>query len=185
MGFQFAHRWNGQQIDSRSVAMTNKAQIAVWVKDHGEDSDFIRVRVRGVFPRTGSQQFIDGQRVDDAVARPLVADPTASLIMAVDIARQGEDQSVIRFRRGLDARSIPAVKFRIRSHAGRQRVMEQVARTSPTRCSSITPAGWGVRRLGQLGCAPAASISPAAPTAPTPATPPRATPTSAPRCGAS
>src|SRR4030088_2749317 len=26
------------------------AQIAAWVKDHGEDFDFIRVRVRGVFP---------------------------------------------------------------------------------------------------------------------------------------
>ena len=93
--------------------MTNKVQIAAWVKDHGEDSDFIRVRVRGVFPRTGSLQFIDGQRVDEAVARPLVEDPTAPLIMGVDIARQGADQSVIRFRRGLDARSIPGVKFRI------------------------------------------------------------------------
>jgi hypothetical protein len=61
-GGRFAHRWNGQQIDSRSVAMTNKAQIAAWVKDHGEDSDFICVRVRGVFPRTGERQFIDGQR---------------------------------------------------------------------------------------------------------------------------
>jgi hypothetical protein len=48
--------------------------------------------VRGVFPRTGSLQFIDGQRVDEAVARPLVEDPTAPLIMGVDIARQGADQ---------------------------------------------------------------------------------------------
>jgi hypothetical protein len=75
--------------------------------------DFIRVRVRAVFPRAGSLQFVDGQRVDEAVARPLVEDPTAPLIMGVDIARQGVDQSIIRFRWGLDARSIPAVKFRI------------------------------------------------------------------------
>jgi hypothetical protein len=34
-----------------------------------------------------SLQFIDGQRVDEAVARPLVEDPTAPLIMGVDIAR--------------------------------------------------------------------------------------------------
>ena len=61
--------------------MRNKAQIAAWVKDHGEDSDFVRVRVRGVFPRTGSLQFIDGQRVDQAVARPLTEDPTAALVM--------------------------------------------------------------------------------------------------------
>ncbi len=65
-----------------------------WLKP-GEDSDFVRVRVRGAFLRTGERQFIDGQRVDEAVARPLVEDPTAALIMGVDIARQGEDQSVI------------------------------------------------------------------------------------------
>jgi hypothetical protein len=93
--------------------MTDKTQIAAWVNDHGEDSDFIRVRVRGVFPRAGSLQFIDGQRVDDAVARPPTEDPTAALIMGVDIARQAADRSVIRFRRGVDARSIRAVKFRI------------------------------------------------------------------------
>ena len=52
-GGRFAHRWSPRQIDSRSIAMTTQAPIAAWVKDHGEDSDFIRVRarVRGVFPR--------------------------------------------------------------------------------------------------------------------------------------
>jgi hypothetical protein len=154
-GGRFAHRWSPQQIDSRSVAMTNKAQIAAWVKDHGEDSDFIRVRVRGVFPRTGSLQFIDGQRVDDAVARPLVEDPTAALIMGVDIARQGADHSVIRFRRGLDARSIPAVKFRIPDLMQiASRVMEQVNAHNPDAVFvDGTGIGWGVHdRLNQLGC---------------------------------
>jgi hypothetical protein len=104
-GGRFAHRWSSQQIDSRSVSMTNKAQIASWVKDYGEDSDFVRVRVRGVFPRAGTLQFIDSERIADAVARALEPDPTAPLVMGVDIARQGADHSVIRFRRGLDARS--------------------------------------------------------------------------------
>jgi hypothetical protein len=90
------------------------------------------VRVRGVFPRTGSLQFIDGQRIDEAVARPLVEGPTAPLVMGVDIARQGADQSVIRFRRGLDARSIPAVKFRIPDLMQiASRVMEQVNSHNP------------------------------------------------------
>jgi hypothetical protein len=154
-GGRFAHRWNGRQIDSRSVSMTNKAQIAAWVKDHGEDSDFIRVRVCGAFPRTGETRFIDGQRVDDAVARPLVEDPTAALIMGVDIARQGEDQSVIRFRRGLDARSIPAVKFRIPDLMQvASRVMEQVNSHNPDAVFvDGTGIGWGVYdRLNQLGC---------------------------------
>jgi hypothetical protein len=154
-GGRFAHRWSPQQIDSRSVAMTNKAQIAGWVKDHGEDSDFIRVRVRGVFPRTGSLQLIDGERVDEAVARPLAPDPTAPLIMGVDIARLGADQSVIRFRRGLDARGISAVKFRIPDLMQiASRVMEQVNRHNPDAVfADGTGIGWGVHdRLNQLGC---------------------------------
>jgi hypothetical protein len=154
-GGRFAHRWRGRQIDSRDVSMTNKAQIASWVKDYGEDSDFIRIRVRGVFPRAGSLQFIDGERIDAAVDRALVANPTAPLVMGVDIARQGEDQTVIRFRRGLDARSIPAVKFRIPDLMQvASRVMEQVNLHKPAAVFiDGTGIGWGVHdRLGQLGC---------------------------------
>ena len=119
------------------------------------DSDFVRVRVKGVFPRAGTMQFIDSERVDQAVARELVNDPTAPLIMGVDLARQGEDQTVIRFRRGLDARSIPAVKFRIPDlmvTAGR--VMELINSYNPDAVFvDGTGIGWGVvDRLNQLGC---------------------------------
>ncbi|MPZ34843.1 MAG: terminase [Rhodospirillales bacterium] len=154
-GGRFAHRWQPQQIDSRSVSMTNKAQIATWVADYGEDSDFVRVRVKGEFPRAGTMQFIDSERVQHAVARELFKDPTAALVMGVDIARQGEDQTVIRFRRGVDARSIPAVKFRIPDlmvTAGR--VMELVNSYEPDAVFvDGTGIGWGVvDRLSQLGC---------------------------------
>jgi hypothetical protein len=154
-GGRFAHRWRPRQIDSRSVSMTNKAQIATWVKDYGEDSDFVRVRVKGVFPRAGSMQFIDSQRIGDAVGRPLVDDPTSALVMGVDIARHGEDHTVIRFRRGLDARSIPAVKFRIPDlMLVASRVMELVNSYSPDAVFvDGTGIGWGVLdRLNQLGC---------------------------------
>jgi hypothetical protein len=94
-------------------------------------------------------------RVEAAIARDLVADPMAPLVMGVDIARQGADQTVIRFRRGLDSRSIPAVKFRIpdlMQVAGR--VMEQINAHNPDAVFvDATGTGWGVYdRLGQLGC---------------------------------
>ena len=154
-GGRFAHRWQPRQIDSRSVAMTNKRQIDTWVKDWGEESDFVRVRIRGEFPRAGSLQFIDSERVEDAVRRDLVDDSASPLLMGVDIARHGNDQTVIRFRRGLDARSIPPVKLRLPDLmliAGR--VMELVAEHKPDAvfvdCTGI---GWGVQdRLSQLGC---------------------------------
>ena len=154
-GGRFAHRWQPQQINSRSVSMTNKAQIATWVHDYGEDSDFVRVRVKGEFPRAGTMQFIDSERVQHAVARELFKDPTAALVMGVDIARQGEDQTVIRFRRGLDARSIPAVKFRIPDlMVTASRVMELVNSHEPDAVFvDGTGIGWGVvDRLSQLGC---------------------------------
>jgi hypothetical protein len=86
---------------------------------------------------------------------PLVEDPTASLIMGVDVARQGADQSVIGFRRGLDARSIPAVKFRIPDLIQiASRVMEQVNSHNPDAVFvDGTGIGWGVHdRLNQFGC---------------------------------
>ena len=118
--------------------------------------------MRGVFPRSGSLQFIDGPRVDEAVARLLTEDPTAPLIMGVDIARQGEDQTVIRFRRGLDARSMPALKFRIPDlMLVASRVMEQVNAHSPDAVFvDGTGIGWGVvDRLAQLGCSRAIGIN--------------------------
>jgi hypothetical protein len=161
-GGRFAHRWNPRQIDSRSVAMTNKRQIETWIKDYGEDSDFVRVRVRGIFPRAGTMQFIDSERIGDAVSRPLEADPTAPLIMGVDIARHGEDQTVIRFRRGLDARSIPAIKLRIPDLMEvASRVMEQVNAHNPDAVFvDATGMGWGVAdRLSQLGCSVAVGVN--------------------------
>lgn len=96
---RYKHRWMARQIDSRKVEGTNKAQIQKWVDDYGEDSDFVRVRVRGEFPRAGSQQFIDGERVSAARLRNL-ADTNEMGILSVDVARYGDDQCVWGFRRG-------------------------------------------------------------------------------------
>lgn len=109
---RFRHRWLCRQIDSRTAKLTNKAQIAQWIADYGEDSDFVRVRVRGVFPRAGSMQFIGADLVEEAKAR----EPTVSLadpfVIGVDVARFGDDQTVICFRKGRDARTHPPVKLR-------------------------------------------------------------------------
>src|SRR5690606_37982533 len=81
---KFKHRWGHRQIDSRDVEGTNKAQFQAWVDDYGEDSDFVRVRVRGRFPRASSLQFIPSDVVYEATKREahyLYGDP---LIMSVD-----------------------------------------------------------------------------------------------------
>lgn len=108
---KFHHRWHTQQIDSRSIEGTNRAQIDEWIEDYGEDSDFVRVRVRGLFPRASSLQFIPSDLVAEAMKREARCNLGDPLIMTLDIARGGDDNNVFRFRRGLDARSIPPVKI--------------------------------------------------------------------------
>lgn len=148
------HRWDHQQVDSREVAFSKKAQIDQWIADYGEDSDFVRVRVRGVFPRAGSAQFIDSERIASAVERPLPpADSGSPLVMGVDLARHGEDQTVIRFRRGVDARTIAPIKFRIPDLMQvASRIAEQANAYKPTAIYiDATGIGWGViDRLRQM-----------------------------------
>lgn len=108
------HRWNTRQIDSRNVAITNKRLLNEWVSDYGEDSDFVRVRVRGVFPNASSMQFVPRGLVDEAMARKPVVEQIAGRACAVgvDVARFGDDQSVIRTRIGRDACSVSPKRFR-------------------------------------------------------------------------
>lgn len=107
-----SHRWITRQIDSRKAKMTNKRLIQTWIDDFGEDSDFVRVRVRGMFPKGGDMQFIPSDVVYDAMRRGsgmyLGDDP---LICGIDMARGGDDNCMIQFRRGKDAKSEKVYKI--------------------------------------------------------------------------
>jgi hypothetical protein len=105
------HRWLTRSIDSRESAFTNKETINEWIREYGEDSDFVRVRVRGVPPRAGDLQFIDSERVFEAQRRTPATLPDEPLIVGVDIARGGSDHNVICFRRGVDALTIPSIRI--------------------------------------------------------------------------
>jgi len=109
---RFRHRWKCHKVDSRTARMTNKEQIAKWIADYGEDSDFVRVRVKGDFPRAGSMQFIGAEMVEEAAAREADAHIFDPLVMGVDVARFGDDMTVIYFRKGRDGRTHEPIKLR-------------------------------------------------------------------------
>lgn len=106
------HRWTTWQIDSREVAITNKEQIGQWVDDFGADSDFVKVRVRGIFPSASSLQFIGRDLVDGAMERELPPSRGEIVVVGVDPARFGSDSSVICTRAGRDARMWPPIRLR-------------------------------------------------------------------------
>lgn len=96
------HRWTNRQIDARTCKMTNKAKLQEWLDDHGEDSDFFRVRARGEFPRHGTSQLISGEDVTRARQTTLDMDEYAffNITIGVDVARFGGDETVIIVRQG-------------------------------------------------------------------------------------
>jgi hypothetical protein len=99
---RFRHRWHTMQIDSRDAKMANRAQIDQWIKDYGEDHDFVKVRVRGEFPSASVTQFIPMAMVEDAVSRYALSHEAlkSPRVLGVDVARFGDDQSVILLREG-------------------------------------------------------------------------------------
>ncbi len=100
---KYRHRWSCKEIDSRSAKKANQTQIQQWIDDYGEDSDFVRVRVKGQEPRAGSMQLIPGDIVEAALGKHLQSDVYrhSPKILGVDVARFGDDQSVIIKRQGL------------------------------------------------------------------------------------
>ncbi len=91
------------RVDSRGVRLSNKAQIKAWVEEYGEDSDFVRVRVKGMFPRAGYANFISPGLVTEARRRRVhvLAYQASPKILACDPARFGDDFTVITLRQGL------------------------------------------------------------------------------------
>lgn len=97
------HRWSHLQVDSRKVKITNKDQIQRWIEDYGEDSDFVRVRVKGEFPRASDHQFIPSDIVEEARGKHLNESQYgfAATIIGVDRAWSGDNETKIYLRQGL------------------------------------------------------------------------------------
>lgn len=100
---KFRNLWSAYAIDSRNAAMSNKSLIAEWIETHGVDSDFVKVRVRGMFPSVSAKQFIASDDVDLAYGKNLRIEQYsfAPVIITVDPAWEGDDELVIAKRQGL------------------------------------------------------------------------------------
>jgi hypothetical protein len=110
-GGQFSEYWHSNKVDSREVRFTNKDQIDKWEKAYGADSDFFKIRVLGEFPSVGEMEFFSSSDVDAAMQREVVSLPTDPLALGVDVARYGKNSSVLYYRKGRDARSIPRQRY--------------------------------------------------------------------------
>ena len=104
------HLWNHRCFDSRNSRFTNKQLIEQDIREYGIDSDFVRVRIRGLGPVASELQFIDRARIEAARVRAVSTFPDDPLIAGFDASGGGRAWNVVRFRRGNDARSIPPLR---------------------------------------------------------------------------
>lgn len=101
---KYRHRWHCKEIDSRTAKKANQKQIQHWIEDYGEDSDFVRVRVKGMEPRSSSHQMFPYDLVERAMGRQIHISQYqyAPAILGCDIARSPTgDQTVFTVRQGL------------------------------------------------------------------------------------
>ena len=84
-------------LDSPRVAQDFVKQIS---DTYGPESDAYRVRVLGEFAKSEATTLIPAELVDTAMVRDIVLDEKDALIYGIDVARFGDDRSVLCKRRG-------------------------------------------------------------------------------------
>lgn len=100
--------WVTKTIDIRTIPEIDQQWVKSFIDSHGgEESDEVRVEIRGLPPRKGARQIVDSLAMREAQTRQVIADDGEPLIMGVDPAPRG--RTVIRFRQGRDARSIKPI----------------------------------------------------------------------------
>lgn len=149
---KFRGLWRRFQVDSRNAKKANRRLLDMWVKLYGEDSDFVRVRVRGVFPRAGDLQFISSEDVTAAMERPKQDQSMYGRVLGVDVARHGQDQSVFAFRQGRQLVKLQRMRVPDTMQLAAL-VAEAINKWKPDACFiDATGLGWGVvDRLHQMG----------------------------------
>lgn len=125
---KFRHRWLSYTIDSRTAkaSRSNLARLLEWVEDYGEDSDFVRVRVRGLPPKHSDTGLFTPSMIEAAIAREIREDMlpyTIPKVAGIDVGG-GSAKTVIVFRRGPLVRPQDIHKF---SSANMMHVAEWIA----------------------------------------------------------
>ncbi|MCI8414887.1 MAG: terminase B [Ruminiclostridium sp.] len=97
-----------RRVSSRDVSRTDKENIEMLERRYGKESNVVRVRVDGEFPLQEDDVFIPIQLAEASVNRELEK-PTAKISLGVDVARFGDDETIIAQNAGGDV-TLPVIR---------------------------------------------------------------------------
>ncbi|MGX5537642.1 DEAD/DEAH box helicase family protein [Bacillus wiedmannii] len=96
--------YKAHKVSSMDSPRTSKDNIEMLKRKYNEDSDVYRVRVLGEFPKAEADAFIPLEYAEQAAATPMQIDKRERILhLGVDVARFGDDESVIVPRIGMVA----------------------------------------------------------------------------------
>jgi hypothetical protein len=99
---KMGHGWDLRTLSTRGMEGVDQTIVEDQITRYGEDSDFVRVEIMGLAPRTSEDQFIPWDAVRAAQQNDLVRDYGEPLILGIDPAPRGKTSW--RFRQGRNAR---------------------------------------------------------------------------------
>lgn len=98
---EIAKKWAKLHWDSRKSTNVTKDMIEYFRDKYGEDSNVFRIRVKGEPPLDDAKSFIPLHWCEQCIGNDIDIDAEWPLIFGVDVAREGDDDSIILPRRGL------------------------------------------------------------------------------------
>lgn len=120
--------WKTWNIDSRTCKAANPDYLNRLIEQYGgEETDQARVRVRGLFPKTATRQLISTEAVEKCQKHQSEGHEYLPTVMGVDIARFGENSSVICIRQGrkvFDLEVLPKMDLMMQAHQIAERIRE-------------------------------------------------------------
>jgi hypothetical protein len=92
--------WITKQIDSRQAKWADKVWVEKFIEQFGLDADRTRYQILGQFPSKSTRQLISTDAVDKCMKHETEAWEYQPKLLGCDIARFGENSSVLCYRQG-------------------------------------------------------------------------------------
>jgi hypothetical protein len=97
---QLSSEWKTMHVSCIDNPLVNRDFVNQIATTYGDSSNAYRVRVLGEFALRDDDSLIPAELVDAAMIRDIVVDPKEPVIYGVDVARFGDDRTVLMKRQG-------------------------------------------------------------------------------------
>lgn len=98
---KFSGRWVNLSLSALDSPFVTRDQIEYYEQKYGKNHDLYKVNVLGEFPSGSPEAFLKLSDINAAIARYDLVEASGEFEIGLDVARYGDDSTVLYYRRGL------------------------------------------------------------------------------------